>query len=118
MSTVAETICREARRWNLRLEQRGDKVAIIPGSKAPPEFIEFVRANKAEVIAWLEADGLAPDQAPWLHVGKEVLLGEFSGADKSTLQSLEIGLRSIRHPTCENALARVREAMSTKEEKQ
>jgi hypothetical protein len=109
MSTLAETICREARRWNLRLELRGDKIAVIPGSKAPPQFIELVRENKAALLSWLEATGagLPRDQAPWLHVAKQVLAGEFDGADGRTRESLTIGLRTINHPTCRQALARL-----------
>jgi hypothetical protein len=55
-----------------------------------------------------EPSELAPDCLPWLHVAKQVLAGEFHGADKSMRQSLVIGLRSIRHPDCQAALARIK----------
>jgi|GEM_PF-1386284 hypothetical protein len=51
-----------------------------------------------------QAAGLAPDCAPWLHVAKQILAGEFVGADSSTVASLTIGLRSITHPLCQQAL--------------
>ena len=55
-----------------------------------------------------EPSGLLPDQLPWLPVAKRILLGEFEGADRSTRQSLAFGLKSIRHPVCEAALARIK----------
>lgn len=105
----AITIITEARRWGLRLEPRGDKLAVIPGSKCPPELAELLREHKAEVLSYLEAwaDRLPEDQAPWLHVARQVLAGEFNGADWSTRESLTIGLRSIRHSVCRQALERL-----------
>jgi hypothetical protein len=50
---------------------------------------------------------LPPDQAAWIPVAKQVLAGEFDGADDSTRASLTIGLRSLRHPNCEAALIRL-----------
>jgi hypothetical protein len=38
------------------------------------------------------------------------LAGEFDGADSSTVASLKIGLRSIQHQTCQQALARLNPA--------
>ena len=69
----------------------------------------MLRRHKAELLALLEAKAhsLAPDCAPWLHVAKQVLAGEFAGADKSTVESLTIGLRGISHPLCKQALARL-----------
>jgi hypothetical protein len=53
-------------------------------------------------------DLLLPDDfALWLHVAKRVLAGDFDGADKSTVESLTIGLRLIQHPLCRKALARL-----------
>lgn len=51
---------------------------------------------------------LPPDQAAWLHTARQVLAGEWEGADDSTCESLTIGLRSIPHPDCREALARLR----------
>lgn len=50
---------------------------------------------------------LAPDQAAWLPTARQVLAGEFDGADLSTIESLTIGLRNIQHPLCREALARL-----------
>jgi len=47
---------------------------------------------------------LPPDQAPWLSIAQSVLRGEFNRAGYSTLKSLEIGLRSIKHETCQKAV--------------
>jgi hypothetical protein len=99
--------------WNratalgLRLEPRGDTLAVIPAKRCPPDFADVLRQHKREILDLLEARayGLLPDCAPWLHVAKQVLAGEFDGADKSTVESLTIGLRSIQHQDCRKALA-------------
>ena len=106
---TAQSLCFEATQRGLRLESRGDKLAVIPASRCPPEFADTLRQHKQEILSLLEgqAAGLAPDCAPWLHVAKQILAGEFVGADGSTRQSLIIGLRSIQHQTCQQALARL-----------
>lgn len=50
---------------------------------------------------------LPPGCLPWLGVARQVLAGEFDGCDRSTGQSLTIGLRGINHPLCRQALARL-----------
>jgi hypothetical protein len=37
-------------------------------------------------------------------VARQVIAGEFDGADTPTIESLTIGLRGIQHPLCRNAL--------------
>lgn len=51
---------------------------------------------------------LKPDEIPWLHIAMQILNGEFNGSDESTIKSLKIGLRSIDHPTCKQALEALR----------
>jgi hypothetical protein len=48
---------------------------------------------------------LPPDCLPWLHVARQVLAGEFDGGDRSTRESIKIGLCSVPHPLCRRALA-------------
>lgn len=107
----AQTLYAEAIGHGLRLEARGDKLAVIPASRCPPEFADTLRSHKGELLSWLEARsaGMRPDEAPWLHVAKQVLASEFDGADSYTRDSLVIGLRSIRHPVCQAALHRLRQ---------
>jgi hypothetical protein len=64
-----------------------------------------VKEHKAAILSLLQAqaEGLGPDEKPWLHVAKQVLQGEFDTADDSLRQSVLIGLRSIPHPTCRAA---------------
>ncbi len=111
---TAIELYREAARHGLRLEPRGDKLAVIPGDRVPPGFADTLRQHKQEILSLLEgqAAGLAPDCAPWLHVARQVLAGEFVGMDGSTRQSLIVGLRSIPHPLCVRALARLNPATS------
>jgi hypothetical protein len=103
---TAQHLCREASRRGLRLEPRGDKLAVIPAHLCPPDFADELRAHKRELLDLLETRTacLPPDCAPWLHVARQILAGEFDGADRSTVESLTIGVRNIRHPLCQRAL--------------
>ena len=105
----AEQLQSEATRRGLRLEPRGDNLAVIPGRLCPPDFAAELRQHKAELLALLEANAsnLPSDCAAWLHIAKQVLAGEFDGADKSAVESLTIGLRGINHPHCQQALGRL-----------
>jgi hypothetical protein len=105
---TAMELYQEAIRRGLRLEPRGDKLAIYPKGKCPPEFADVLRQHKPELLSWLEgrAARLPEDEIPWLHVARQVLAGEFDGADISTRDSLRIGLQSIQHPLCQQALNR------------
>jgi hypothetical protein len=40
----------------------------------------------------------------WIKVAKKVVLGDYRKADKSTRDSLIIGLQSIKDPDCEAAM--------------
>jgi len=104
--TMAEILIDEAPVWGIRLERNGTKLVISPASKCPPEFKELLREHKAEILDLLEArdDGLSPDCRPWLHVARQVINGEFGGADSSLREALVIGLRGIAHPICRDAL--------------
>ena len=106
---TTEELYHEATKRGLRLESAGDKLAVIPAKRCPPDFAAVLREHKRELLDWLETKGaqLPPDCVPWLHVARQVLAGEFVGADSSTLASLTIGLRSIPHPSCKQALARL-----------
>lgn len=93
----------------LRLEPRGDKLAVIPADRCPPDFADMLRAHKPALLSWLEgrAARLGEDEIPWLHVARQILAGEWEGADSSTRESLTIGLRSVAHPLCRQALQRL-----------
>ena len=105
----ATEICRQAAILGLRLEPAGERLAVTPGRLCPPAFAAELRQHKAELLALLQAkaDNLPDDCAPWLHVAMQVLAGEFDGADKSTVESLTIGLRGVPHPHCRAALVRL-----------
>lgn len=107
---TAQELYLEAIKRGLRLEPRGDRLAVIPANRVPSDFADVLRRHKGELLDWLETKSakLTPDCAPWLHVATQILAGEFDGADKSTLGCLTIGLRSIAHSRCQQALARLR----------
>ena len=72
-----------------RLEPAGDKLRVLLPADCSPALKDVIRQHKGELLYLLEdqAAGLAPDCAPWLHVARQVLAGEFDGADNSTSQA-------------------------------
>ena len=109
MSNV-QAILTRAQRLGLRLQVEGERIAIAPARLCPPELLATIREHKPEVMSLLEAQTyhLPPDCAPWLHVARQILEGQFDGADNSTIQRLTVGLRGIRHPLCQQALIRLK----------
>ena len=106
---MAQILLEELPIWGVRLERRGGQLIISPASKCPGDLKARLREHKAELLDLLEAkaDGLAPDCAPWLHVGKQVLAGEFDNADGSTRAAVAIGLSAVHHPVCKRALEKL-----------
>jgi len=104
---ASDELLRQARGLGLRLEARGDKLAVIPAARCPPEFAARLRAHKSDLLTALEgrAANLPADCIPWLHIARQVLAGEFTGANRSLIGSLTIGLRGVRHPVAKKALA-------------
>jgi hypothetical protein len=92
-----------------RLEPAGDKLRVLLPADCAPELKDAIRQHKYELLDLLDARAanLPPDCVPWLHIARQVLAGEFDGADKSTVESLTIGLRSISIPLCQQALNRL-----------
>jgi hypothetical protein len=114
MSDV-ETIVARARSLGLTLCVEGDRIAISPARQCPPDLLTEFQEHKPAVMALLAGTshaGLRRDEIPWLYIARQILAGEFNGADGSTRESLAIGLRSIRHPLCERALAQLKPATS------
>jgi hypothetical protein len=110
MSDV-ETIVARARSLGLTLCVEGDRIAISPARHCPPDLLTEFREHKPAVMALLAGTrhaGLRRDEIPWLHVAEQILAGEFDGLlDGTVRESLKIGLRSIPHPLCKQALARL-----------
>jgi hypothetical protein len=92
-----------------RLEPAGDKLRVLLPADCSPALKDSIRQHKGELLDLLETRTfhLTPDCAAWLHVARQILAGEFVGADRSTVESLTIGLRSIVHPLCQRALERL-----------
>jgi len=99
----------EATRRGLSLEPAGEFLAVRPKGKCPPDFAEVLRQHKRNIMDFLEAQSadLRPDEIPWLNVARQIMDGEFDGANRSTVESLTIGLRSIAHPLCRRAVERL-----------
>ena len=92
-------LCQRAVRLGLRLEPRGDMLAVIPAKRCPPDFAAELRQHKGELLDFLKGQAA---------VARQILAGEFDGLlDNSVRGSLEIGLRSSIHPVCQRALERL-----------
>ena len=104
-----QAIVARARNLGLTLCVEGERIAIAPARLCPPDLLAEFRHHKPAVMALLEAKSanLAPDCAPWLHIARQVLAGEFDGCNRSTHESLSIGLSAVAHPLCRRALAQL-----------
>lgn len=60
---------------------------------------------------------LRPDEAAWLPVAEAVLAGTIKQMDSAYKESMMIGLRSIPHPRCKEAYARLAGPPKPKKEK-
>lgn len=105
---TAGEIFNRAATLGLQLKPDGDQLLVF-GDRCPADFADALRQHKRELLDLLETRtiSLTPDCVPWLHVARQILAGEFDGADRSTVESLIIGLRSIPHPSCRAALAQL-----------
>ncbi len=103
--TPAEQLLVECTRSGVALRVDGDVVR-WRGPRPSPDLLNRLRQHKAAIAALLVArrEGLTPDQAPWLHIARQVLEGEFAGAGRSLREAIAIGLKTIPHPTCRRAL--------------
>jgi hypothetical protein len=110
MSDPLQILAR-CRRLGLTVWVEGDRIGIAPKERIPPGLLDEMRAAKPALLP-LVREGtryqLPLDCLPWLHVAKQILAGEFDGADRSTVDSLVIGLRGIPHPACREALVRLK----------
>ena len=50
---TAKELFHEASRRGLRLEPKGDKLAVTPANRCPPDFAAVLREHKGELLAWL-----------------------------------------------------------------
>ncbi len=61
---TAQHLCLEASRRGLRLEPRGDKLAVIPAHLCPPDFADELRAHKRELLDLLAVQAPPPPPPP------------------------------------------------------
>lgn len=109
------TILDRCRQLGLTVWAEGDRIGISPPGRLPDDLRELIIAAKPGLLSVLrEGAGLRPDEIPWLHIAKEVLLGEFDGANRSTRESLCIGLNRIAHPLRQRALERLKAHATTR----
>lgn len=109
MSNPAGILSR-CQRLGLKLWAEGDRIGIAPKESIPPDLLDEIRAAKPDLLPLVrdgEGNRLTPDEIPWLYIARQILAGEFDGANRSTVESLRIGLRNIDHPLCCAALARL-----------
>lgn len=115
MSEVSSILAR-ARALGVRLEVRGDRIAIRPARLCHAKLVADIREHKAALLDELgaEAVGLPADQKPWLGIARRVLEGEFDRGMRSLLKSLVIGLRGIAYPRRQEATDRLRRVLWSK----
>jgi len=109
---TAQEIFDQATNRGLQLKQRGNNLAVSPPDRLTTDFADVLREHKTELLDLLKARGvhLTDDCVPWLHVARQVIEGEFDAVmDNSVRGSLVIGLRSVPHPVCQRALARLKQ---------
>ncbi len=97
-----------------RLTLAGDKLRTMLPRNCPLELKTAIRANKPEIMVLLKARSLhlSADCGPWLYVARQILVGEFDGADKSTIASLLIGLNAVvKHSVGRQAFDRLSACM-------
>ncbi len=100
------TILDQCRRLGLQVWAEGDRIGIAPKGSILADLRDQIRVAKPVLLPLLrESVGLPSGCAPWLHIAKQVLAGEFTGCDRSTRASLSIGLRNVAHPLCRRALS-------------
>lgn len=107
----AQEIYAEATRRGFEIFRRGDMLVVRPSNLLTREFADEIRKHKGEILNWLEAraSNLTPDRAPRLHTARQILEGEFDGADRSTCESLTSDLTNHPyHPICQRALERLK----------
>lgn len=104
--TVILNRCRTS---GLRLTANGNRIGIRPAKRCPPDLLAEIRAQKVALLEVLKAgaERLGSDELPWVHIARQILEGEFNGADRSTLEALRAGVRSIAHPLCRKATSQL-----------
>ena len=108
-ATTPAEIIRAVTGYGCRLAVRSGQLLMSRQRQLPPELLAAVRQNRQAISNAIEAEaaGLTPDCGPWLHIAKQIVLGEFDGGDRATLKSLWYGVRGIGHPACLAARARL-----------
>lgn len=105
-------LLREVTFAGCRVRRFGGRLAVQPAGRCPDALLARLREAKPWLLDLLrdESDSpdappiaLAADETPWLPVAEAVLRGAYAAALKSEVQSVLIGVRSIRHPTCQAA---------------
>lgn len=102
-------LVRECLDRGVGLRRHPDGLGVKAPRRLPPELLDELKRHKEAVLLLLDGahTGLPPDQAAWLPTAHQVVAGEFDGGHRSLLESLLIGVRSIPHPTCITARARL-----------
>ena len=98
MKPTPQEIYDRAASRGLRLIPRGCLLEVTPKSRLTPELLAVIRANKMELLAWLDRvrrNGLL----------RQVLDGQFDGADNATREHIIQSLHGI--PQARSAIARL-----------
>ena len=105
-----EILLDRAAALGVSIKPRGGNLHLSPAERCPADFVAEVRRHKPSLLAFLEHNEAAEElgRARWLPVARQILAGEFDGADESTVRSLIIALRAIQDGVCQRALVRLK----------
>ncbi|MCW5553055.1 MAG: hypothetical protein KIS67_12960 [Verrucomicrobiae bacterium] len=75
---------------------------VYPAENLNPALEQILRAHQSELVPWLRAQA-----GPWLHLCKQIVLGEFDGATPERIEILARCLANDPHPLRQAALQRL-----------
>jgi len=79
----------------------GERLCVEPLDLCP-DLVPFFETNVEEILQILDAESSGA-----IHIAKQVIIGEFDGADEKTRAKLSNELRKANHPLCRQALAKL-----------
>lgn len=101
---TARDVYTEATRRGLRLEPAGDRLAVIPKGKCPPDFAEVIRAHKGELLALLNSPpcpGWRSVPSAGLPLNPNPYPPQLSGSEARRIMSYVVRQLSGTDPLCE-----------------
>ena len=94
----------QARDLGLEFRLREHRLVIAPGWRCPPAFIAKVREHRNEIVQQLLEER---DRSAVVHLARQIVEGEFQGADANTCNVIAEALRRSTNPLCSAAMRKL-----------